>query len=309
MRAARFRIATGRADALAFVAGAVFCVSGMAKSLDAARFADVLARYGDPLRAAAPVLILVEAGVGLGLTLGYRVRRMAAAGAVLTLLLTAGYLYGVLFRDVGDCGCFGRIEALNTSLPGTLVRNAILGLLLAAGAFGGSDRRIAGRSARLLFVGAMCLTAFVEGYTLRGGAASARMRPMRPEPLAETPLSRFAAVSADSTYLFFAFSYTCPHCLNSIENLNRYEAAGVADRVVAFALADEAAERRFRREFEPRFEIRSRPADELSALTDVFPSAWYVRGDSVVLRLTGELPAACLLRDALGLPGAAPPGE
>lgn len=284
----------------AFVAGTVFAVSGLAKSLDAQRLAQTIARYGaDALRFAAPPVILTELGVGLLLLAGIRLRRTAAAGAVLTLLLTAAYLYGHRYRGVDDCGCFGPIEALNTASAGGLaLRNALLtaGLLWVA-VFGSDDQP---RDLRLwlLLAATMGTAAFACGYTMRRAAAPEPTLRFRSEPLRGTPLGETFVASPDSTYLVFAFSYGCPHCLNSIENLNRYRSAGVADRVVAFALEDEAAARRFRREFEPAFEIRDCAPSVIFSLTDRLPATWYIRGDSIRWRWTGELPAACLLREA-----------
>ena len=104
----------------------------------------------------------------------------------------------------------------------------------------------------------------------------------------------------DSTYLIFVFSYTCPHCLNSIENLKRYEPGGAVDRVLALAPEHPEAEARFREEFRPESGVRSLPAEEISRLANAFPTAYYVRRDTVRAVLTGELPAALLFRRAFG---------
>lgn len=284
----------------AFVVGAVFTVSGLAKSLDTSRFAETIVRYGfDTLRFSAPLVILTELAVGLSLVSGIRLRRTAAVGTVLTLVLTLAYLYGHLYRNVDDCGCFGPIEALNTaSVGGMALRNSLLMAGLLWVTVFGDDGRPHDMWLWSLLAVVMAAAAFMCGYTMRRAAAPEPELRFRAEPLRGTPLGETFVASPDSTYLVFAFSYNCPHCLNSIANLNRYRSAGVADRVVAFALADEAAARRFRTEFDPAFEIRDCTPPVLFGLTDRLPTTWYISGDTIRWRWTGELPAACLLREA-----------
>lgn len=290
-----------RIEYCSIAAGIVLLVSGFAKALDTAAFARLLTQYGsDTLRRAAPVLVCAELLLGLALLLGIRLRRAGAAATLLIGAVTAVYAYGLLFREVTDCGCFGPQSVLNGPPAVTFLRNGVLLALTAAVWRGGGDAGAVRPAVGCVLLGAMCLGTFICGYTLRAGASS-RMPfryEERREAIAGTPLAELANLSADSTYLVFAFSYTCPHCLNSIENLKRYEEQGAVDRVVALGLEHPAAERRFREVFRPGFELHSLPAQTLFRLTNDFPKAWYIRRDSVRAVLEGELPAAVLFRAA-----------
>ena len=283
------------------VAGAVFLLSGFAKALDAGLFAHTIGQYGlgDIGDVAAPLIILVELLLGLALVLQYRSRWTARAGVAFVAGLTAAFLYGWLVQGVEDCGCFGRLEALNTSPALTLVRNAALLYLLVAVGRHGNNRSSLGEPVTAVVVGVMCIGAFMSGYTGRGSLDFRSDDDNHPQALADTPLASLVQTHADSTYLVFAFSYTCPHCLNSVEHLNRYESAGVVDRVIGLAAENPEAEARFRAFFQPRFPIRHCPPEVLHTLTRSFPTAYYIRHDSVVSILPGTLPSAYLLGGAL----------
>ncbi len=294
-----------RIEYCSIAAGIVLLVSGFAKALDTAAFARLLTQYGaDALRWMAPVLVGAELLLGLALLLGIRLRRAGAGATLLLAIVTAGYAYGLLFREVTDCGCFGPQSVLNGPPAATFLRNGVLLALTIAVWRGGDDAKADRPAVRCVLLGAMCLGTFICGYTFRT-AASSRLPfhyEERAEAVAGTPLAELAGLSgasADSTYLVFAFSYTCPHCLNSIENLKRYEEQGAVDRVVALGLEHPAAERRFREVFRPEFELHSIPAEELFRLTNDFPTAWYIRGERVRGVIKGELPAAVLFQAAM----------
>lgn len=282
-----------------FVAGLVFLMSGFAKSLDTAFFAQTIAQYGIGVhRFAAPAIVLVELFMGLSLLLRYRAKWVARCGALFLLLVTGVFLYGWLSAGVTDCGCFGRISVLDTSPWFVLCRNAVLLCLLLAVGWRGDDATVMDGRSVMAFVVSMGLGAFMSGYTSRGQRV-----PMTDDfanmPLADSPLGKMVDTSNDSTYLVFAFSYTCPHCLNSVENLKQYERAGVVDKVVGLALENPAGERRFEAFFKPNFPIRTLPAERLFELTNSFPKAYYIRHDSIVAVMEGEMPSAFLLLDEL----------
>ncbi|MDL2254846.1 T9SS type A sorting domain-containing protein, partial [Bacteroidales bacterium OttesenSCG-928-J16] len=90
--------------------------------------------------------------------------------------------------------------------------------------------------------------------------------------------SEFLTLSKDSTYLIFTFSYGCPHCYNSIENLKQYERLGVVDRVLALSFtADSATIMKFNEIFNPNFQIKNYPPAQLFQLTNQFPTSYYIK--------------------------------
>lgn len=292
-----------RVEYCSVAAGVVLLVSGFAKALDAAAFSRTLTLYGpETLRFAAPVVVLAELALGLALLLGFRLRRTGCLATLFLAGVTAAFAYGVLFRGVGDCGCFGSESPLNVPPVAAFLRNAALLVLTGVVWLRGGDDATCGPALRRTFLAAMSTGAFICGYSFRTVGDPGRRLHYEPaaDAVAETPLAQLLTTHSDSTYLIFAFSYTCPHCLNSIENLKRYEPAGAVDRVLALAPEHPVAEARFREEFRPEFGVRSLPAEEVFRLTNAFPAAYFVRRDTVRAVLTGELPAAMLFRRAFG---------
>jgi uncharacterized membrane protein YphA (DoxX/SURF4 family) len=284
------------------LAGVVFLLSGMAKALDVGVFASVIAQYGvESLGVAAPLIALAE--VALGLLLAFRIwaRRAALGGAALLLAFTLAYAYGVAFKGVEDCGCFGQLTALNTSPALTFLRNAVLLYLLVAVWRKGSNSGNTHAGVAETMLAVMCLSAFTSGYTYRHATPTPTpKRKHAAKAVADTPLKEFISTSKDSTYLVFVFSYTCNHCLNSIENLKQYESSGAVDRVVGIALQDSTAEQKFREIFKPAFAIKNYPAPMLTNITSSLPIAYYIKNDTIVAKLSGTLPCGYVFAQRTG---------
>lgn len=282
------------------ICGCIFILSGVMKSLDSDAFARILGDYGIPgLEYTAPLIIVAEAIVGAALILRVYPRVSAYAAAVMLVVFSLGYAYGLIFRDVTDCGCFGTSELF--SLPPALVfvRNVLLFVLL--GVIIAFDKAGFRPHAAVALAAIAAVVSFACGRSFRhihSGKNSPVVSGSR--PVSETPLAGFVEFHPDSTYLVFVFSYTCPHCLNSIANLNLYESNGAVDRVIAIAHGSGRQEQEFRRDFIPRFRLitDSRVA---SGITSRFPMAFYVAHDSLIVDFSGELPCPQVFKTVLSL--------
>jgi hypothetical protein len=112
-------------------------------------------------------------------------------------------------------------------------------------------------------------------------------------------LRDFVSTSKDSTYLVFAFMYSCPHCLNSIENLKQYEASGIVNKVIAVTLKDSIRDKFFINTFKPNFTVQTYEPQTLLRLTNNFPTSYYIQNDTVKLEIHGELPCGYVLSQQL----------
>ena len=113
-------------------------------------------------------------------------------------------------------------------------------------------------------------------------------------------LSEFLTPSKDSTYFVFVFSYSCPHCYSSIENLKQYERLGVADKVLALSFAvDSTTGERFNDIFNPDFQIKNYPPKQLFRLSNQFPVSYYIQNNTIKLEIRGLLPSGYLLQKQL----------
>ena len=122
-----------RIEIYSLISGLVFLISGVAKAIDISVFSNAITQYGfEYLQFISPLIILAEVSLGLLLIFQIWQKWSAFWSAVLVTGFTIVYAYGVVFKGIADCGCFGKITALNTSPFVTFLRNAILLYLLIA---------------------------------------------------------------------------------------------------------------------------------------------------------------------------------
>lgn len=283
------------------ISGTVFLVSGIVKSIDISNFSGLIAsQYGfNNLQYLALPIVLLEVLLGLSLVFQIYLRRVALLGIVFLTIFTLVYLYGLVFEGIEDCGCFGNISVLNTSPPFTIVRNIVLVYLLVVVLKDKDSGNILAINKWNIWVilAIMCITAFMSGYSFRyPNKGSSKSDRFVADALENTPLKNFIATSKDSTYLVFAFTYRCPHCMNSIENLKQYESLDEVDKVIGLALADSIAEPLFKENFKPDFLIMNYSSNILFELTNTFPKAYYIKNDSVLMEFSGELPCSYIFK-------------
>ena len=278
----------------------VFLVSGFAKALDVSAFADVIASYGFAgIRFMAVPVVIAEIIIGLLLVLRIGEKTTALITAILLVVFTIIYSYGLIFKGVEDCGCFGNIKALNSSPVLLYIRNAIL-IFLAVDIYRfSSDVWKTSPVAIIVFVLILIIASFISGYTSENFFKNKKYIFEKYE-VKGSALSEFAHFSNDSTYLVFLFSYSCPHCMNSIAHVEMYEKTGTVDKVIALAYDnDSIAHERFDHYFQPSFEITDYSDKSLFKLTHSFPKIYYIRNDSVIFEYTGEIPCSMILKSAL----------
>jgi uncharacterized membrane protein YphA (DoxX/SURF4 family) len=280
-----------RIEIYSFVAGLIFLISGMAKALDMAAFSSIITRYGvGNLQFIGPLIVFAETSVGLLLVFQVWQKWAAFGGAALVTGFTVIYAYGLVFKGVEDCGCFGNISVLNTSPVLTFFRNTILFYLLIATWRKGENKSNLNKWIIFISLIFMYLIAFISGYTYRIAGKNAKSNAYHAQAIENSVLNEFITTSQDSTYLVFAFTYSCPHCLNSIANLNGYESSGVVDKVIALAMSDSIAEQAFKKAFDPNFVIKNHSKAALLRLTNNFPTSYYIRNDSIITEFSGQLP-------------------
>jgi uncharacterized membrane protein YphA (DoxX/SURF4 family) len=282
-----------RIEIYSLIAGTVFLISGIAKALSVSDFANLITQYGfESLQFLAPLIVLAEVGLGLFLVFQIGLKHTALVSTVLVAAFTLVFAYGLIFNGIEDCGCFGKITVLNTSPVFTFIRNAILIYLLIAVWRKSENKWQVSKWTAGLMVVVMIAVAFMSGYTYHSGGKVKKTSKNVNKTLETSVLRDFITTSKDSTYLVFAFTYSCPHCMNSIENLKQYEASGTVDRVIGLAVEDSVREQKFRTIFNPEFSIKNYPGKTLLRLTTVFPRAYYIRNDSIIAELAGELPCS-----------------
>lgn len=284
-------------ELFSLIAGIIFILSGVSKSMDAAAFSNIITEYGFAnFSFVSPIIILAEITIGLGLIFQIIQKTFAGISAVIVLFFTLIYLYGNIFLNIQDCGCFGKFTFLNTSPFIVLTRNTILLYLLIIVWINGKNKLSANKWTYLTIFSFICLISFITGYTYNITHSRNPSRRSTKTALTNSELKNLIKFSPDSTYIVFAFSYTCTHCLNSIANLKEYKQAKIADQIIGLTMGNNYEKELFRSRFNPNFDIIN-CNNELLKLTDTFPKTYYIQNDTIILELSGELPNVYLFSD------------
>lgn len=271
------------------IVGIIFLLSGFAKAADSALFANILGSYGTIwFGVVSPVIILMEIILGLLLVFQIRPRQIATIATLFIVVLTIGYTYGLLFRGVTDCGCFGHIAFMNRAPWFTYMRNAIMVVALLMAIYKADACTITIR--RIIYISCVsCIACFMMGFSFRNAEILKKHNSTVPRQkmLADTSLADYITVGPDSTYLVFAFSYSCPYCINSIYNIEQYERVGVVDRVIGLVAEDSVASSFFYRYFDPSFEIHELPMQQMMRFCRSLPTSFFIHGDTITQAIEG----------------------
>lgn len=290
------RLLTKLAYVFRLLVGGVLLLSGLLKAMHTAAFADLMSQYGAGwFGYAAPVIIAVELFLGILLFLNARPRLFAALTVAFIAIVSAIFLYGVLARGITDCGCFGPLTWLNSRPWITFVRNALIIALLLPSLLSEQQGTPLTRSSFACMTAVAAMVMFLCGYTMHGAQClKAAPKPFRPIPLAEHPLSEFVTCHSDSTYMVFAFSYTCPHCLNSIGNVSQFVPMGVVDRVIGLSVQDSVGSERFRRLFDVNFDILEISDEQMRRITPSLPVSIFISHDTIENMIGGQVVSPAL---------------
>lgn len=293
-----------KTNLFSIIVGIVFIISGFSKSLDATTFAKTINLYEIAnLWFLSPVIIIFEIFLGLSLLLKIQLKRISFISIIFLAGLTLTYIYGWLFKDITDCGCFGHINILNSSPIFTLVRNAIL-IYLCVDLYLSNGKEVIDSKTyiNICFIIAICIVSFISGYTLEEVSYKYK-KDKKYVAVKDLSIGSHISTSADSTYLVFAFSYSCSHCMNSIENLKQYEKSGVVDKVIALTINNDEKSEKFMKLYEPNFEIKHIEKSEFVKISNSFPRSFFIENDTLQFTLSGELPSAYVLKDVLDKSG------
>jgi uncharacterized membrane protein YphA (DoxX/SURF4 family) len=288
----------------AFIIGLFFLISGIGKVTDIASFSELIYQYGlGYLMVLSPLIALIEILLGILLILLINPKRYSLFALVLLILFTISFAYGYSVHGITDCGCLGTLQPTTISPVFSFTRNLILIImaLIVLIKYPIEVKETAKWKMRLI-VAVMVPAIFLAGLTFEippnlQKDNSSVIHKLKNQRIQNTELSNLIKTSQDSSYLIFCFSYTCPSCLNSIENLRQYQKSNTVDRIVAFATGDESGKLSFYQNFSPDFYIKDIPLDSMLKLTDLFPTIFYVEHDSIKAVIEGELPSHVIFKN------------
>lgn len=283
-------------DVIRTLLGLAFIISGIAKALDSGKFGELLLSYGfEQLYLLAPVVVLVELLLGLSLFLGVYTKLSSAAMAIALIVFTGVYTYGHLAYGISNCGCYGRIGFLESSPTMVYIRNL---MLLCGALWVYSQSEWSFKPVHISFFYSAIVFALAGAYacgytfshrsTLKQTQSQANFEPIA---LSAHDLRNFIDVSADSTYLVSVFSYSCPHCINTMGNVEQYQRLHYVDRVIGIGVDVGDEDSTFRKVFNPPFEVMDFDSEQISELTSEFPVSYFISNDTIRMMIKGELPS------------------
>ena len=277
---------------LRLIVGVIFMLSGLLKAIDAAAFANLMSEYGPVwLGVGAPLIIAIEIALGLLLIFNIRPRWTTAATTAFIVGVSLIYAYGMIFRGITSCGCFGPLTWLNSKPWLTFTRNAVLVGLLIPSLLKPQEGAQLSKPVAYCMASAGIILMFLCGYFFRGADCMLvdSYEEFEPIAVADSELASYIQTNPDSTYFVFAFSYTCPYCQNSVANVNQYLSMGVVDKVIGIAVEDPEGRERFERLFDVDFEIQEISELKMVMLTGTLPAVWRIRHDTIFNSYTGDV--------------------
>lgn len=286
-------------DIISIITGLVFLISGLSKIVNVFGFQNLIAQYGFPsLHILAPFIIIVEITLGSALLLRIKTRLSALLSLVLLTFFTAVYTYGNITHGITDCGCFGNL--IKTDSP-TLVyiRNIILigaSLFVFMNTKSEEYKDIPSWKKTILLT-ILLPSIFISGMTSMILPPKKQEHPYQNKPLSKTSLKEYAFPKKHNELVFF-ISYSCPHCLNSIENFKSYKEQDAVDTTLCYVLRDKNNPQNdsLRETFMNRFpDLLFSETDSNIDFVSAYPTAFYIENDTIKQVIVGELPSPFVL--------------
>lgn len=286
------------------ITGIVLIISGIGKVVDTEGFSILIYQYGlGYLMILSPLIVLFEILLGLFLVLLINPKRYAMISAIMLIMFTISFAYAYFKNGVADCGCFGSVQHTNLPPIFSFIRNFILiaiSIIIWIKHPRENIRIVPWKRSFIMVL--MGISIFLAGFTFETPFflwTKPEANKFQNQHIKNTALSDYVSTSSDSTFLIFCFSYTCPHCLNSIENMRQYQKSNTVDRVIALSIGQQKDRLIFEKNFNPDFAIKELSGYAMEKLTSAYPTAFYVEHDTVKVIIQSELPSPYLFRKML----------
>lgn len=282
-----------------YIIGVLFLISGLSKIVNVISFQNLIGQYGFPsLHFLAPFIVLAEIALGSALVLHIKTRFSAFLSLIMLLLFTIAYTYGYFFHGITDCGCFGKL--INTeSATVVYIRNlTLIGMsiyvIIKMETEHYSDVPSWKKS---IFLTILLPSFFIAGMTSRIFPNKRYEHPFKNKPVNTTWLNDYIVQQKEKELVFF-MSYSCNHCINSIENYKAYMENNVVDTTLCYVLVnkDNSNNDSLKAVFNTRYP-NFQYTETVQALDFIsaFPTAFYIENDTVKEIIIGELPSPFVL--------------
>lgn len=289
------------------IVGMLFIISGFGKAIDTAGFSTLISQYGlGYLTVLSPLIIVFEILLGILLVLLINPRFFAMISFFVLTIFTALFAFAHFKYGINDCGCFGTVQHLNFPPFVSFIRNIIL-IAMSGMIWWGypKTKMIIVAWKKYTIISLVGISIFLTGLTTTAPLMSMRIgkisepseNNLQKQNVQNTEFAKYIITSADKTYLFFCFSYSCSYCWNSIENLRSFIRNNIVDSVMIFGSGEEKDRLIFEETFKPDFPIINLSPEKMSELLSVYPTAFYVQNNTIKDIIPGELSSPFIFRN------------
>ena len=222
---------------VSIVLGAVLIASGIGKAMNVLAFQYLIHSYGLPyLDLLAPVIVLAELTLGGLLLARHRVKSLSLITGLLLLLFTGVYTFGYARQGITDCGCFGAAQPWELPVWAVYIRNIILIALANYLYFTATDETAKWEKGHRIAFGVFIgLGLFMTGMSYRPAAfLPQKAHPLTGKAVADTPIGDY--VPHEGSVWVLCYSYSCTHCLNTMENYLAMQRYNRVDTIIAVAV-------------------------------------------------------------------------
>ena len=286
---------------LCLLSGGMFILSGIGKIGNVIYFQHIIVEYGlSYLNILAPFIILAEILIGVLLIFNLKTKIVSVYAICLLLIFTGAFTYAWLANGITDCGCFGNYMPMPSSPLVTYIRNIVLLVLLGIVYFRGTEIQSVENLERVTIYTIMFTATFVAGMTYKPFAFIEHKHPLEQRPISQTNLKDYNQQVANSSLIMF-FSYSCPHCINSMENFRAWQSKGTVENTLAYVVVDstntntDSLRMIFTQRY-PSLEIHEVNKNSVD-FVEAFPTSFVIRNDTIKHVIIGELPSPYLFEN------------
>ena len=279
--------------AFSILIGIVFLASGIGKAMDTKSFAIIVSNYGfTRLSVFSPLVILFEIALGLAFILNIRVKEISFLAIICLAVFTGLYSYAYLIKGITDCGCFGALTKPISPLLFYL-KNVVLLLLSLVLYLSKNKDKETGKLQRNLFFTLLLIGTYLTGFSYNNPIKE--NKPVEPvflknQNVNDTKLQKLINTHKDSTYMVFMYSYKCPYCIKSLKKINEYQKTETFDRLILIGGGSDSDKNAFYKEQHITGNHIDISKAEMKRIINYYPRTFFVKNNTIVDELVGELP-------------------
>lgn len=277
---------------LCYTIGIIFLLSGIGKVSNIAGFQYHIIQYGFPcFNILAPLIALLEILLGSCFLLNIKIKQVSFLSMISLFIFSVIYLYGYITYDIHDCGCFGDI--IKISSPSyVIVRNIVLIIICSYLFFLNKKESNYNNWKKKIILTIMFPSVFLAGATFRYIPTRQKQHELQNKKISETVLVDLITEDNKNKLICF-FSYSCPHCWNSIAQLDSYISTELIDTISIYMVTDGDKEaKEIFLEYYPNLQYKEINKDSLHGRINAFPTILFSKHDTINHIFCGTLPSA-----------------